>query len=259
MRAPRIALAPILSFIVLGGLVSAPAGGALAARPHMTSTLLQAATAAQIRLTPIGAPTWKPVDLHVFSAPIGTAESEYREFLETALEILPPPNHQFHPALGVGPGEPHKPPYNMELGEGIDELGFHQGARFDATEFSEGNGVWLAWMNIPSPGTRGSSPDFSSGRIIPNTLFPIRVTVSTTHDGQPFSGPFTFEVPPLDATLDPPFSVDGHSHFPIFTADNRDSAPSGDVDPTGRYTFHTDMTDQDGAGWRIEATFAVRP
>ena len=32
-----------------------------------------------------------------------------------------------------------------------------------------------------------------------------------------------FDVPPLDA-IEPPFDVDGHSHFPVFIADNLDSA-----------------------------------
>jgi hypothetical protein len=41
--------------------------------------------------TPIGNPTWRPVDFHLFSAPIGTAETGYAEFLETALAILPSP------------------------------------------------------------------------------------------------------------------------------------------------------------------------
>jgi hypothetical protein len=35
-----------------------------------------------IKLSPIGNPTWRPVDLRLFSAPIGTEASGYAEFTE---------------------------------------------------------------------------------------------------------------------------------------------------------------------------------
>jgi hypothetical protein len=54
-------------------------------------------------LEPIGDPIWKPVDCHVFSAPVGTAETGYAEAFETFASLLPPPNHVAHPDLGIGP------------------------------------------------------------------------------------------------------------------------------------------------------------
>jgi hypothetical protein len=210
-----------------------------------------------VRLKPIGNPTWKPVDFHLFSAPIGTADTGYAEFLETLLALLPSPNHEFHPALGVGPGAPHLPPYDSELATGVVNEGFHEGVRFNQSEFSNGEGVVLAWMNVPAPGTTGSSPDFASGPIIPNSLFPIRVSASTLHNDKVFSQGF-FDVPPLDANLDPPFDVDGHSHFPFFLVDNADFGPSG-ANLRGSYKYQIEMIDQAGNGWRIEAHFAVAP
>lgn len=210
----------------------------------------------EIRPTPIGKPSWRPVDLHLFSAPIGTAP-EYAEFTTTSLALLPEPNHRFHPALTVGPGAPHRPPYNRELRDGVSALGFHERGPFTVSEFSSGNGVWLAWMNVPRPGTRGSSPDFTSGPIIPNELFPIRVSGFALHRGMRFSTLADFTVPKLDATLDPPFNVNGHSHFPIFIADNTDFGPKG-VDPIGGYRWHLEMVDQHGDGWQIEPRFVVR-
>ncbi len=65
-------------------------------------------------------------------------------------------------------------------------------------------------------------------------------------------------VPPLDANLNPPFNVDGHSHFPIFFADNADFGPLG-AKLRGSYVWHIVMTDQSGNGWRIEAHFALGP
>ncbi len=210
-----------------------------------------------VRLTAIGSPTWTPVDLHLFSAPVGTAASGYAEFGETMLALLPPPNHVFHPNLGVGPGAPHSPPYDSELADGVAYLEFHEGVRFNTSEFSNGEGVWLVWMNVPAPGTTGSSPDFASGPIIPNTLFPIHVSARHRHNGKPFTVE-DFEVPALDQNLAPPFNVDGHSHFPFFNADNADFGPPG-ANLRGSYEYQIVMIDQLGNGWYIVAHFAVAP
>jgi hypothetical protein len=158
----------------------------------------------------------------------------------------------------VGPGAPHQPPYHRKLRDGVAAAGFEQNGPFTLSDFSNGNGVWLAWMNVPRPGTRGSSPDFNRGPIIPNELFPIQVSGYSTHRGRTFDAALVdFAVPKLDAALDPPFAVDGHSHFPVFIADNTDFGPDG-VDPLGGYSYHVRMVDRDGNGWRIEAHFVVR-
>ena len=211
-----------------------------------------------VRLAPIGHPTWKPVDFHLFSAPLGTADTGYAEFSATVLALLPPPNHEPHPDLGVGPGAPHPPPYDSELANGLADLGFHEGVRFTSSEFSNGNGVWLVWMNVPAPGETGSSPDFASGPIIPNTLFPIHLKGIDLHNEKMFSLLAEFDVPPLDEHLNPPFDVDGHSHFPIFLADNADFGPPS-AKLGGSYEYQSTMIDRSGNGWRIEAHFAVAP
>ena len=212
-----------------------------------------------IRLTPVGRPSWKPVDLHLFSAPIGTADTGYAEFNAEQVRLLPPPNHVPVEGLGIGPGAAHKPPYTMEFRQSIGSLGLHEGARFSADEFSNGNGVWLVWMTVPQPGVRGSSPDFDRGPIIPNRLFPITVSGSTSRGGEQFSNDFTFPVPPLDGSVVPQFKVDGHSHFPVFFADNRDFGPEGvETDPAGRYSWHMKMVDTSGSGWKINTTFVVK-
>lgn len=256
MRSSRRLSAPFLLFTVLAGLVSSPAGAAMPGTPAGDVALYRAGDPQQIRLTPIRKPSWKPVDLHLFSAPIGTAPG-YEGFGATTSRLLPEPNHRPHPALGIGPGAKHAPPYDRELRDGVAALGFHTRGPFTLAEFSNGNGVWLAWMNVPRPGTRGSSPDFNSGPIIPNELFPIRVSGFSTHRGMLFSTLAAFTVPKLDDTLNPPFNVDGHSHFPIFIADNTDFGPPS-VDPVGGYRWHLEMVDQGGDGWQIETRFVVR-
>jgi hypothetical protein len=212
-----------------------------------------------VRLTPIGHPTWKPVDFHLFSAPIGTVASGYAEFYTTMQNLLPPPNHVRNDAFGgVGPGAPHQPPYNTELAQGVANLGYHEGQPFNPSEFSNGNGVWLAWMTVPNPGTTGSSPDFASGPIIPNSLFRIHIYGVTIRNNASFN-PYVadFKVPALDATIDPLFDgVEGHSHFPVFIADNMDFGPAG-TKPQGSYEYQIKMMDQQGNGWSIVARFTV--
>jgi hypothetical protein len=65
------------------------------------------------------------------------------------------------------------------------------------------------------------------------------------------------DVPALDDDLDPPFAVDGHSHFPFFIADNEDFGP-GNVEPPGEYLYDMTMVDATGHGWSIVVSFVVR-
>jgi hypothetical protein len=236
---------------------------AIAATPHAITPLRADPPPTQgVRISPIGKPIWKPVDFHLFAAPIGTASDNYAESMTTALALLPPPNHVFIPSLLVGPGAPHRPPYDSELADGVDDLGFHEGDRFRISEFSGANGVWLVWMNVPMPGTMGSSPDSKfHARIIPNSLFPIHVEGVSYHNNKVFD-PFLlgpFDVPPLDENVDPRFAgLDGHSHFPIFNADNASFGPPGEK-LNGSYVYKYTMMDQSGNGWAIEAHFTVTP
>lgn len=211
-----------------------------------------------VHITPIGSPTWKPVDFHLFSAPVGTADSGYVEFGQTMEALLPPPNHQWHPALGIGPGAAHQPPYDGEMAAGVAAQGYREGVRFNQGEFSNGMGVWTTWMTVPYPGVTGSSPDFASGPIIPNDLFPIHVSATASHNGALFSTVFVGDVPALDGNLDPPFAVDGHSHFPFFLADNADFGPPG-ARLRGSYQWDIEMVDVSGNGWQIRVQFAVAP
>ena len=75
----------------------------------------------------IGRPTWKPVDVTVFSGTIGTASNGYADYATTTSSVLPPPEHVPHPDLGVGPGAPHQPPYRREISEGVRDAGFDTG------------------------------------------------------------------------------------------------------------------------------------
>jgi len=197
----------------------------------------------QFRLRQIGNPIWKPVDLHLFSAPIGPPP-EFPLLLDTAIALLNPSlpeNHSFHDDLFVGPGNPHGPPYNREFRNGVARLGFDEDGPFAESDFSGENAVWLTWMTVPKPGTQGSSPDFDSGPIIPNLLFLIQGPSTTTRNGAPFGMCNVLPVPPLD-TISPRFDVDGHSHFPVFYLDGSISDPA--VDTVGSYTYQILLVDK---------------
>lgn len=211
-----------------------------------------------IRFTKIGKPTWKLVDPHMFSAPIGTAASVYAEFVDTMKGLLPPPNHVWRDDMGIAPGQAHRGPYDSEFEEGVEANHFRESVRFRAREFSNGKGVWLVWMNVPAPGALGSSSDYRKGRVIPNALFPIHVKAITNKDGALFNA-FTaeFDVLALDK-VSPPFAMDGASHFPVFIADNVDFGRTGSQ-PSGSYEYQIDMVDAARNGWHVVGQFEVRP
>jgi hypothetical protein len=214
------------------------------------------ATTDPVELTRIGRPAWKPVDCHIFSGRIGDPPSG-DTLAETIGLLLPEPKHRPHPDLGVGPGDAHRPPYSSELGRGLDKTDLHEGRVFRRAEFSSGSAVIAGCMIIPRPGTRGSSPDFRSGRIIPNELFPIHAEGVAYRNHDVFdSALIDYDVPALDGALDPPFDVDGHSHFPFFVATNDAFGPPG-ADLRGFYRYDYTLIDSSGAGWRVQARFLV--
>ena len=64
-----------------------------------------------------------------------------------------------------------------------------------------------------------------------------------------------FDIPALDA-IDPPFAVDGHSHLPVFIADNADFGPP-EISLPGAYTYEITMLDNTDSGWSIEVSFTI--
>ncbi len=217
----------------------------------------RAASAAIVTVTAFGspafvaAPTWRPVDFVTYSGATDFSD---------AFRILPPPNHQFHPDLGVGPGAPHGPPYDTEISAGLAAAGIAEKTVFSVEEFdgSLGNGVFTAFMVIANPANAptGLTPDGVT-RMIPNALFPITLDITVSRNGVVFDA-FGVAVPPLDASLNPPFFVDGHSHFPVFLEEDSTFLPP-DTDPIGEYVFRVVLTDQQGNGFVVTSSFSVVP
>ena len=234
--------------------------GAIVSLVLLAATLHPASVLAQVVRTSVGTPAWQPTDIHLFFAPIGTAQSNFAEILTTLQTILPEPNHRFHPDLFIGPGDPHTGPYTQEISNGLASSGFQEKTIYDASDFSGANGIYLTMMNVPgfgvTPAAQGSSPDFASGPIIPNSLFPISALGTTFRNGSPLPAFSAFGVPPLDGSLNPPFNVDGHSHFPLNYIDNADF---NGVDPEGTYVYSVSLRDTAGNGWDVSVPFQVVP
>jgi hypothetical protein len=214
-----------------------------------------------VTLQKVGDPAWVPVDVHVFTAPFGTAADNYAEFLQTGQAILPPPYYGLYTGLGIGPGSKKEhPPYTHDMADGIRNAGYQNGPVFGPTQFSNGQGVFFVWMVVPTKGTTnvGSSPDFTSGPIIPNSLFPITFSGVTERNGAVYDPNLgTFSVPAINSSsVVPPINVDGFSHFPVFYADNSDFGPPG-TPLQGLYSYKVTMRDALGNGWNIAAYFAV--
>ena len=209
----------------------------------------------------VGDPSWEPVDFHTTSGP-GTS---FEAFLDTIHLPLPEPNHRLHPELGVGPGDPHDPLYDQELGDGLANSVLVESTTFTPDQFTLTNDVVVTmFMVVPRGGAAiGSSPDFASGPIIPNSQFPIVADVTIERAdaaGEPFLPFDTGQsvVPPLDSSIDPPFSVDGHSHFPLFGGDALEFGPAG-TNPVGVYRRTWNIRDQLGNGWNIVTSYEVVP
>ena len=208
--------------------------------------------AAEIAVTPIGTPSWQLVDMHQFSGPIGTGP-DFADFFATLSNLLPPPNHVPDPAAGVLPGAPHPGPYDQELGNGVNSLGFNEKSTFSASEFSGVMGVYLIFMIVPGPGSlTGSSPDYASGPIIPNSLLPIHSVFTTNRNGDQFSNIGVFDTVLLNG-------VAGYSHIPNFYADGLVFARDPSTGATGSYEYRIELTDALGNGWNVTAPFQVVP
>jgi len=207
---------------------------------------------ADVIVTPVGNPTFVPVDFNLFAAPVGTAANGYAEFFQTAPAILPPPNHLFDPAIGIVPGAPHSGPYNHEIGQGVAANGFIQSTTFTTADFSNGRGVLLTFMITAGPGSPiGSSPDFASGPIIPNTIFPISIHAQTFTNG-------AFNDDSGILSVQAIAGVEGQSHFPYFLFDNFDFTKP-ELSIPGDYEYRISVLDAQGNGYQIVVPFQIVP
>jgi hypothetical protein len=194
-----------------------------------------------VTLTQIGSPIWRPADFQLFSAPV-EPDAAFRA-TSRALEPLAP----------LGPGEPyttpHGPPYETELSTNAAGAGFVNRSLFPR-EAIMGNpyGIFFAHLLLPDPGITGSSRDFASGPVIPNSLFPMAWSTARWKDGAVIYDPP--DSPVNVRPTDQPF--EGMSHRTLTSS----LWYSGD-DYLGNYEFRSSLRDTEGNGWDIVAPFRI--
>jgi hypothetical protein len=209
-----------------------------------------------VTITKVGNPTWAVTDIHLFSAP---AEPFSSVGVGTAGAILAP--HFRISGNTVIPNPPDPGPYTNQIASGLARLGIPDRSTFSPGQLAgTPNGVWLAYMLVPGPGSpTGSSPDYTSGPIIPEGTFPIVATEEVLRNGFHFdSGVVTTR--PL-STLG--FTVDGSSHRPqliendLLTADNPLGLTADQLG--GHYQINLALRDAQGNGYNLVAPFDVVP
>jgi hypothetical protein len=119
------------------------------------------------------------------------------------------------------------------------------------------NGVYFAFMFVPDPGIIGSSRDFVSGPVIPNSLFPLLSNVDVWLDGV-----LVDRTPGADAIIpvqprDLPFQ--GTSHHQSLQAIWHPWDDDLTVGPLGNYDLRISLRDVGGSGWDVVAPFRVVP
>src|SRR5262249_20811480 len=136
---------------------------------------LSLAAATNIQVTKIANPVWKPVDFQLFSAPATPFDQTFGQVYNTLLPYDTPIATTY---------VPHASPYDTELSAGALAGGYVSQSVFTSDQITlHPNGVYFAYMLVPDPGITGSSRDFASGPVIPNSLFPVATNVDVWLDG----------------------------------------------------------------------------
>ena len=124
------------------------------------------------------------------------------------------------------PGNPHPGPYATEIAEGVAAAGFVTTNVFTLDEIEFGSLVTPFQLIPDVDAPNGPSPDYSSGPVIPNEVFPITWTQNLLWEGKKiFSEDGRTTVEAL-TDLGSVFTNDGqtydysrlnYSHIPFFT------------------------------------------
>ena len=156
-------LAYMLASIVSAGLIAWTGGQAASAQEW-------------VALTKVGAPTWKLHDFQLFTAPASTQQ----EFFGASTRCCRWKDRPRTPMCRT----------NLRMMRSC-----RPGRRPVATSANRSfrrsdivlqpNAVYFAYMLLPDPGITGSSRDFTSGPVIPNSLFPVTRNIDVFRNGVP--------------------------------------------------------------------------
>jgi hypothetical protein len=189
-----------------------------------------------VTLTQVGSPIWRPADIQVFSAPDN----------ETTRVALRGPNDP--PPTATTYTTPHGPPYDSELSTNMAAAGFVSRSVFTREALDRNpNVIFLPWMLLPDPGITGSSRDFASGPVIPNSLFPM-----SGHTERWYNGALADTGDPQVVLRPTDLPFEGTSHRLLFSTFWNTGA-----DNLGDYEFRSSVRDTQGYGWDWVLQFKV--
>jgi hypothetical protein len=227
----QASIGALLAILVLASLTSAPV----------------AADAPVIGLTKIGSPIWRPADFQLFTAPAAPFPDGFTATLDQLLPLEGPSAAVY---------TPHQPPYDNELSNNAAAAGFVNRNTFPRNAITfDPNGVYLMMMWLPDPGVTGSSRDFASGPVIPNSLFPFSSHAEMWLDGAKVE---TLQDQMVNIRAgDTGFT--GASHRAPSQAVWWPWADDPNVGPLGDHELRWSLRDVQGNGWDIVAAFQVVP
>jgi hypothetical protein len=200
-----------------------------------------------ITLTSVGSPIWRPADFQLFTAPADPFPDAFFATLDLMLPLEGP---------GAAVYTPHQPPYNTELSTNRAAAGIAYQTVFPQNAITlNPNGVYLMMMWLPDPGVIGSSRDFASGPVIPNSLFPF------TSKSDIFLGGVKVETlqDQLVNIRNGDVGFTGASHRAPSQVVWHPWADDPNAGPLGNYEIRWQLRDIQGNGWNIVAAFQVVP
>jgi hypothetical protein len=206
----------------------------------------------EIGLTKVGSPIWRPGDFQLFTAPASPFPDAFFDTLDLLLPLEGP---------GITTYTPHAGPYDTELSTNAAAAGFVNQQVFPESAITlNPNGVYFVMMWLPDPGVTGSSRDFASGPVIPNSLFPFTSLAEMWLDGVKVE---TLQDQMLNIRPDAPgkpgdVGFDGASHRAPSQVVWYPWADSG-AGPTGYHEIRWSLRDNQSNGWDIVAPFTVVP
>lgn len=199
-----------------------------------------------VSVAKIGSPIWKPSDFQLFTAPA------LNDAFTDTIDLLLPLEGPGAPV----PYTPHAGPYDQELSTNAAAAGFVNRTVFPKSSIMlNPNGVYFSYMLVPDPGVTGSSRDFASGPVIPNSLFPFatkaemyldNVLVETLQDGE-------FNIRAGDQ------GFTGASHRAPLQAVWYPWANDPNAGPLGSHEIRWSLRDNQNHGWNLVAAFDVVP
>jgi len=205
------------------------------------------AAAPVIGLTEVGSPIWKVGDFQLFTAPASTFPDAFLETLDAMLPLEGP---------GVTTYTPHPGPYDQELSTNAAAAGFVSSNVFPKSAITfDPNGIYFMYMMLPDPGITGSSRDFASGPIIPNSLFPFTSNAAMYLDGvkvETLQDDFLLNV----RNGDLPHQGQSHRAPSQVVWYPWADSPAG---PLGSHELRMSVRDNEGNGWDMVAAFEVVP